>query len=229
MNNILSIIIGFWIVVLPFVSQASVTIDFQAAELKSFGGSPAPVGSRAILVVDTDGSGFVGDYIDGSPDFGAFDGLDFSIGSTIGSSTNRILQSMTVGDLGGEIFGVSSVLNFNLESGIDTGDALALYWFPEILSSTITGTLFEYGFFRSDVIDPFATSAFFIPSDGSSESIYAFSADIGGSTPASALTAMAIPEPSTYAALFGGAAVALIWMRRRRRKVVEPTVPGSTV
>lgn len=211
---------------------ASVTISFTAVELKSFDNSPAPLGSKAILVVDVDGSGFVGDYINSSADFGAFDGLSLTIGSTIGASTNQLLYVFDVIDFDdGGPFGVNDEFEFDLVGGISTNDEIALYWFPEISSTTITGSLFQYGFFRSDTFDVNmgATSAFFIPADGNLDSIAVASIDIGGSTPTSALTAMAIPEPSTYAALFGGAAVVLIWMRRRRRKVVEPTVPGSTV
>jgi len=205
----------------PVVALGSVTLQFEAGVLRDSLGDPLAVDTKAILVSDTSGGGFAGDYLTGLADFGAFDGTSLTIGSQIGStSTNIILQVFSVFDLTGDgDFGIGATFTFEVDgSPFSTGDSLGLYWFPHITGGTISGNLAEYGFYRTDSVDTASGSsiAFQIPADASVESIGVIDDNLGGGASVSDLTA--IPEPRLFGVLAGILALGIAFVRLKRSR-----------
>jgi hypothetical protein len=105
---------------------------------------------------------------------------------------------------GGNITGVQ-----NIPFPGTSGDALYTW----VFDSNDTGTANEYGIFNS--------SSWLSPPDGGTANLVSISIDnivfgsSAGSGPADYLLA-AVPEPATYAAIFGVLGLALVMWRRRR-------------
>lgn len=213
---------AFFVLLISNLTGQSVTIDFDAGILRDLNGSPVVEGSRAVLVADTSGSGFVGDYLTDSIDLDAFSGTDLSFGSNLGSSdSNFIVGVFTVADFNDGTMAIQDSVNFNIggasSEGFETGQSLGFYWFPNITGSSITGPVQEYGFYRSDSAPPGAPAeqtGFFIPAEGAAVEIKALDSDLGGNLSSSQLTA--VPEPLHYGLLLGICALGLAFYRRRK-------------
>ncbi|AHF94350.1 hypothetical protein OPIT5_13015 [Opitutaceae bacterium TAV5] len=202
------------------MSLANIAIDFQI-ETFDASGAPVALGVIGVLVVDTTGAGFAQDE--------ALVGSTFSTGSTFGADNVYILNTYTAVDLGGVngFGGTLSTYSYSDIPGLNVGDLLAFYWFPTVTDagSIVTSGL-NYGFFRSDAIVDNSMMAWVAPADtGGLYSLYAFSIPTGGSSPVEQLSATLttgnIPEPVTYAALFGACAICLAFWRRRHKAALR--------
>ena len=198
------------------VSDASVTINYDFGELRGVDGQPVPDGSAALLVVDTAGSGFLGDYTTGDADFGVFNSVTLSQGEQFGPSNEFVIilsGSITSGDIFG---GVS----FDLESGVASGDEIGLYWLPSTSSgTTVSGDIASYGFYRSDTVNTASgsTIAFSVPSDGATESLGSLDQSLESGSFTTEEDFTAIPEPSAYATILGLLGLGYAVFCRRRR------------
>jgi hypothetical protein len=121
------------------------------------------------------------------------------------NGTYQIL-GRTVIDTG---FGTTGSVNLSLTSGLfpnlSTGDQLAVVWFPTLTNadlSMMSGV--SYGLYSG------ASSSWWVPAAGGTVSL-----SVPDGTMASFVSVSAIPEPSTYAAIFGGLALGFATWRRR--------------
>jgi len=196
-------------------SLASVTIQFSARSIRQADGSIASIGSKGILVADTGSDGFIGDYINSSINLSGFNNTNLSVGQTIGGASNdEIVGIFDLTDFGGGGGGFNDEINFDLGS-VAVGQELALYWFPTVSTNLISGSLSQYGFFRSDDPDTGADIGFFVQGDGSNNILAAIDSTFD-STPPSPTQLTAVPEPSAYAALAGFCVLGWGMLRRRR-------------
>lgn len=208
--------------IIPVFATAAVTItiDVQMGEFSSVSGSQAPLNSYAVVVADTLNNGFVGQYTNASnASFGAFDGTSLTVGSPLGGSgDDEILGVFQMEAISGNtsqsgIFG---------QIGIDTalrdattGDNLAVFWFPTVSTASITGTLTEYGYYRSDTVDFASDIAFVVPGDPSNSNLFTFTFNLDGTDP-QLVDLTAVPEPKAFALVFGLIGLAFVFYRRRR-------------
>lgn len=199
--------------------EGTVTLTYQFSGLLTSSSASVPIGSVGVIVADTSGDGFLADYITGSASFSDFAGTSLTIGSNLGSSSDdTIISVFTAIDLGGGFTGFNDQETITLSGSLGTGDNLALYWFPDVSVNSIAGAVSQYGFFRTDSISSGSGSqmAFVMPADGVNLTLASASVSIGGDIPDSALTAVAVPEPSTYAAILGALALGFVAYRRRK-------------
>jgi len=198
-------------------ASASVTVQFSAGAIRGFDGNIAPIGSKGVLVANTGSDGFLGDYITSSADFNAFNGTSLTVGSVLGGSGNdEIVGVFDVTDFGDGFIGFNDEITFNLGS-VAQNQQLALYWFPTISTTSISGSLTEYGFFRSDSPDSGADVGFIVQADGSNDILAAVDSSFDTTSPSSLqLTSIAVPEPSSFAAIAGIMTLGFVMVRRRR-------------
>jgi len=204
-------IIGTLFLILPF-ARCAVTIDFTGGALFTNLGAPLPTGSLVLLVADTANNGY-GTVVPGSLNNGAF----------LNGADDMILARATVTDLGG-FQGVLDNFAGSLLGNWGTGDPLLLYWFSSVTgaSTSLSGGE-RYGFYTSatgqDGSDPWVT-----PADGTPAINLSFATITAGGTSNAdtagyATSLVAIPEPSTFAAIAG--VVMLGFAAFRRRKIVQ--------
>jgi hypothetical protein len=116
-------------------------------------------------------------------------------------------------------------LSGNFTGSLSAGDPLRLYWFPSLtVSATEPGADALYGTYRSDSPEEENLSPWRMPAGASLVSIAFFTADAVGGGPNSALAGNAltpVPEPSTYAAVFGLACLG--WAVAKRKFKAAPT------
>lgn len=196
--------------------SASITVAFSVGLIRDQLGAQAQLGSIGILVADTTGDGFIGDI---SSEGAQVANTTLSNGQFIGGSGDDVIIGvMSANDnfAIGTVF--DAVLPISYTGNHTVGDAWALYWFPAETSAGSTVTSGNYGFYRSDTFEAAAGAdiAFVAPADGFFWNLVAGGTDIGGTVPDAALSAtLMIPEPSTYAAIFGAIAVLVGLLRRR--------------
>lgn len=201
-----------------FYVYADVTIGVDMGDFFNALELPAPITSYAVLVADTGSNGFLGSYTSAADaDFSIFSGTSLTIGSSIsGAGDDQIIGVFRMQDFGGASGIQGSLSGINVVSGsLAANQQLAVYWFPTVTTTSIAGTLSEYGFYRSDTVDASSDIAFVMPGDGANVNLYAFNFD-GGSVPVGGFVAVAVPEPSTYAAIFGALALGFVAHRRRK-------------
>lgn len=208
------ITLGFFALGGSLFSQ-DIQLTYSFVGLSDSTGQPIQDGSFGIVVADTSGNGFLGDYTSASSDFNAFDGTSLTFGSALGgSSDDVIVASLTAADY----FGYQS---FTSSGGFESanysgGTNLALYWFSDLTTASITGAVSQYGFYRSDTSEAgTGTIAFVVPSPGS-YTLAGTLSEVGGNASVADLTAVAVPEPSTYAMMLGALALGFVAYRRRR-------------
>ena len=201
-----TLLAGFFLLPLQQVCAAEVTITASAGRLFDADGNQLPSGRLVLLIADTAQDGF-GTFISGR-------------GLTAGSFLNgddQIVGRMFTDSLG-ETAGQFNAVQ--LSADLSAGDALAVAWFSTLNGSSAKlspGDRYGLVFGSTpDDGDPWE-----VPTAGSVISIYFLTSSAGGShldTEAYAThTVSAIPEPSTYAALLGLAALGFTVYRRRHR------------
>ena len=192
-------------------SAQSVTISFGAGLLYDFNGSLLGSDRLVLLVADTSGGDF-GSLVAGST---------LRAGDFLNSSTQILGRAVT--DADSEVFGSFEIpLSNNPVPGpytwLTPGDKIALVWFSSLTgSSTSLSSGERYGLFSG--ITPNDGASWIIPSSGSNIDINFRTLASGGThAETEAYSNMtAIPEPSTYAAIFGAGALCFAICRRKRR------------
>lgn len=195
---------------------SAVTFDVQAEYLKTSGGAAMPTTGLVMLVAST---------TDGT--FGVVnDGVSLAAGSFLDGGDDLILKTWDLSSSGtpGLFADVSGSLTFS--GNWNTGDALALVWFPTLNLATATasgGT--EYGLFTTATPTD-GSGAWATPADlTANHALYMFTTEasnLPGSPPGSVLasaslasnTVQGIPEPSRMMFL-GLAMIGLVFRRRR--------------
>lgn len=180
------------------VAQANVTIDFTVGILNDASGSTPVADGSLIQLIGSVDNAFA------APTPGAF------IGGNDVLLFSANFNSSTSGTPGAMLF---SLTNVSLAAGTN----LLLRWFPTLTNAAGSpGFSTAYGQYGS-----LTDVAWVSPSDGQTVSIDFLTIAAGGSTANSAghagLTTAAIPEPSTYAAIFGALVLGLAAYRRRAR------------
>lgn len=207
---------------LATAAHASVTVEIDAGILRNLTTtSTVPVGGLLMLVASPSGA---------ATNFSAPTSTSFVSGDNI------VVAAFAMNNNGGVTGEVDYSPTFNLgntgtatSTTFDAGDPLLLRWFPTLTYAAYSaGTLTapglgaNYGQGRSAIaVD--GGSAWVTPANGSSSAVFTFiTADDGGSQPNSSGLAsnivVAVPEPSTYAAVMCGLA-GLIGVLMRRRAV----------
>ncbi|MFH1500275.1 MAG: PEP-CTERM sorting domain-containing protein [Verrucomicrobiota bacterium] len=133
------------------------------------------------------------------------------------SGDEYVLGSWTVDTEVAGLGSFSVVLNgLSLNASVVTGQQIGLYWFDELNFGSLSPSSGDsYGFYSD--------AAWLIPADGAtgSYSLITSSLDPSGvvadSNTIASLTVGAIPEPSSFALLFGAAAIGMVGCRRRQR------------
>ncbi|AHF94545.1 hypothetical protein OPIT5_20170 [Opitutaceae bacterium TAV5] len=101
--------------------------------------------------------------------------------------------------------------------GLEEGMDVWLVWFPDLRQDSISPSAgLVYGAYHGN--------DWIIPADGARVNLSVETGSIGGPVPDDALVAnrqiSAVPEPATYAAIFGGLTLAGVLVARRRRATV---------
>src|SRR5881392_677407 len=175
-------------------ASADVTINLGAAELfQSDGTTPIPLGSLLQLVASTTDSTFT---------------LPTPASFTGGSADDLVVSSFASNNNAGS-GSFSGPIVFTLSGNLNAGDPLMLRWWPTLtLASPSPGFSTPFGQFRTDAVENFSDTGWFVPADGSTISLNFLDTAGGGSEPNSAGTASfltaAIPEPSTLASVVIG-------------------------
>lgn len=200
-------------------SQASISFLVQSDLLKDSGGTAMVQTGLVLFVSSTTDSTF--DSI--------LAGSSTSIGSSLNGGDDKVLFKADISNymVNGVLDRATGALDLSSVSGWNTGDPLALLWFPTLTtaSSTISaGT--EYGFYRNAAaVD--GTQAWVTPADPTSNYLLGFftqdgaelspgggAANLASAGNASLTVGGAVPEPSrSLLALIGFGVLAL---RRRR-------------
>jgi hypothetical protein len=224
MRNTPKILLAVALASAALTAHATITFTTIGADelfANASGTIAAPANSLVLLVADTTGGGF-----------GNLDAGNISVGATIDSGGNDLvvgqLSTFTTGILdfsGG--FSINTTVSTPTSGIWIAGDALAIYWIPSLTtsSSTVSSDV-AYGIYTSAVNStPSGSDAWITPTDGSNyPAIYFESSgdEFFGSDNAPAdtgdanlLTAV-IPEPADAALLCAGAALGLVWFRRRK-------------
>ena len=183
----------------------SVLLQIRSWDFADAGGDNVNTGLYGI-VGDTDGSGFQqGNWGPSSFDRDTF--LNLQDGT---QSTNAFVSDLGPIESAAEsnIFGYINERNVNHSSGaglVGTGDAWGILWFPGIESAGDIGVGTSYGFYTADELT--------IPSAGDAVNYASFvSEDI------KTADYTVVPEPSTYAAIFGFGVLLFVFLRRRFKK-----------
>ena len=154
----------------------------------------------------------------GDLDFSAPTETDFVSDDDIVLATFQV-DSATTGNAGSIL--IDLIVDFDSNPTLSEGASLLLRWFDISAASSEPGVGASYGQFRTDSIVDQATSAWFMPGDGSSISLSFVTQSVGGSQvetagEASAVAQAAIPEPAS-AALWLALICGLRAAARRRR------------
>ncbi len=194
--------------------RADVTIKFSGDSLLDNHGQPLANGSLVILLAD------VGTSSTSPTSFETLVPGTLGIGDYLNGGRYQVLGRTYVDELSfeGQFAGIADSLS--LGSGnfphLNTGDQLAVAWFPTLIGSEHFGVPdyellvgYSYGLYTL-ANDPFWQ----VPADGT---ILADNYAIVPGGTAASYTVSAIPEPSTYAALLGLAVLGFAVHRRHHR------------
>jgi hypothetical protein len=197
----------------------AITFNVSLDQVTSSNGTLVGTNTLALLVVDTDGTGF-------SP---VAPGATLALNSYLTASSDYIVGR---GDFSG---GDTGAGQWTFNFGIGTADVpnnrnLALFWFPTLTtSSTTIGSGVQYGFYTSSNSEQFGSNSAWNTGSNSAatNTLNAFTAtntgtfgtnpQTGGLSQASLQATLAtVPEPSTYALMAVGAVGLFLSFRRRK-------------
>ncbi len=193
-------------------ANASISFDLQADGLQDKFGDLLKPPAVVVFVADTNNDGF-----------GPLEpGQLLSINASMGSSDDRVLAKFdgTLNSIDGYAQIFTSLFLQNINEWTQ-GDALGIYWFPDLTVSTGSiGAGDSYGFFSGEALN--SSRPWTTPSDGTSAyGLYFFTIAgqiAGGTHLASAGVAnlSVAPEPST--ALLLAIGLGALWCHRRKRQ-----------
>lgn len=206
------------------LTASAVTLNIGLDKVSAANLSPVPVNTLALLVVQNGSGGFTNPLA----------GASLALNSYLSGSTGNGNYIAWRGDFSGsQVAGVfSQNIIFNIGTAdIPTNSNFALYWFPQLTTSTTTlpaGT--SFGYYSSLDASQFGSqSAWNVGSNNAA--VYAINAftinNTGSLTPnprpngladsaLSATSVVAVPEPTTVG-LFGAVACLALVLRRRLR------------
>lgn len=195
-------------------ANAAVTINFSVDSVYTSAGAAVPTTGLGLIIADTTGDGF-----------GQINAGSISVGSLLGSS-DLVVFSADFSTFGTDGVWFVAATDLSFSNSWNGNDKLAFVWFPTLTSgsSTVQNGL-EYGLL--------ADASWVTPSDGgSNENTYQIISSGGnGFFGANANTlqltnsqarsilsvgGVAIPEPSSFAALAGLGILGVVATRRRR-------------
>ncbi|MHB1156159.1 MAG: PEP-CTERM sorting domain-containing protein [Phycisphaerales bacterium] len=194
------------IVGLVNAANANINVFFGFGTLTNAAGTPVPLGSMMLVLLDPGADGF-GDLTDPTSFTG--NGASIELGRF---ATNDVAGLGTIGDQ--VLFDWTAQIN---------GKPLAFVWYDMPYSALATGpgAGVDGGFYRTDIVDDATGSniSFHVPADGSTVALNAFTPEFGGSADLQAGAGhtngfTTVPEPASMALLaLGGLAV----LARRRQ------------
>ncbi len=183
------------------------TINFSIDGLRNSSGVFVPASSLVLLVADMNNNGYTAPVANFSTALDASWGSDDKVIARFSDVTNNINGVFDAAIMGSDIY---------------AGKNIAMYWFPTLsLASTVMAGGTSYG----------TTSTFLTPtgwttpaSSGTTNLTFLGQNSTGNlgsgiytnAQMTAGVTVSAIPEPSTFAALFGAAALGMAAYRRRR-------------
>lgn len=219
------------VLLVPTFGFANFTINVDMGNVTNNLGDPIPSNALAVLVVDTTGNGFA--------QGASLQSSTLALNSIFGGGDDRVIGVFSTSDPFGSAsrgFG-GSAADLPYTNGISVGDAVAIYFFPNITNTSTQLAGQTYGFFAgigSGVTNPtFADTNWKVPADGGftltaySPSFVTEANDPGNfdhnplTDPTNAdlqasLLVPPVPEPSTYAAVFGLFVLGLAIKRRSK-------------
>jgi hypothetical protein len=208
------------VVALTVTAQAAVTLDFQADQLRNAAGVPLSEGALVVIVADTLRDGFSS----------LVDGGSLTINGILGGLDDRVIGKYDLSVWEGDgVFqnpgGAAGQFEMGNYTNWNTGDPLAIYWFPTLTvgdQTVLAGT--AYGRFLGPTGS--GGESWLTPTDNSPQ-VYTFFTTEGstlgtGSFPANAgdasSTVSAVPEPSVSVLAMAGAMFAMLGRRRRKNR-----------
>lgn len=220
----------------PVVSFGSISLSLDFSYLLNSSGNAIPVGSKGVIVVDSSRDGFsqgaaLQTVTLGSATFGASD--NFVIGVITGQDAGLGGSGQLTNGYGGAVSGLTVVAG-NTAGVINPGDFLAIYWFPNITNTSTQLAGQSYGFYAGEgagLVPTGSDISWAIPADGFSGNLFAYSPqaltdgasltpDVGDPTQLEFTAGLTVPpivpEPSTYAAVFGLLALGYAVRNRKR-------------
>ncbi|MDZ4404483.1 PEP-CTERM sorting domain-containing protein [Prosthecobacter sp.] len=217
MNRLFALVLSLTVFT-AYQSHASISFLVQSDLLKNSGGT-AMIQTGLVLFVSSTTDATFDSILAGS---------STSIGSSLNGGDDKVLFKTDLSSYGvnGVLDLTTGALDLSSVSGWNTGDPLALLWFPTLTTASSTiGAGTEYGFYRNgSAVD--STQAWVTPADPTSNYLLGFftqdgaelSPGPGAANTASAgnasLTVAGVPEPSR--SLLGLIGFGVLVLRRRR-------------
>ncbi|MCL4788459.1 MAG: hypothetical protein KJ070_16985 [Verrucomicrobia bacterium] len=157
---------GFCLALICTHARATVTINLDAADLRTADGQLMPLGGQVLLVASTNDATF------GGPTPAAF---------ASGGDVVLLRRSLDSGQPGYFQAGVN--LDFAAFPGLKPGDPIQLYWFPTLTAGDASpGEGTSFGFYRHATgVD--GSAPWVIPGDGAVVSVNFITVSQGGSNP----------------------------------------------
>lgn len=218
MNRVFALVFSLIVFTVNY-SQASISFLVQGDLLKDSAGNAMAQSGLVLFVSSTTDASFSGITA----------GSSTSISSSLNGGDDRVVFKTDLSSYGtnGVLDLTTGALNLSTVTGWNTGDPLALLWFPTLTAASSTipaGT--QYGFYtNATAVD--GTQAWVTPADPTSNYLLGFftkdgvelSPGTGAANSAAAgnasLTVGAVPEPSR--SMLGLIGFGMLTLRRRRR------------
>ena len=187
------------ILLLASISIANAAVTISGTAIRDAGGDDAGItsGDFAVFVLSLDGS-----TIEAS-DFSITEGDDLTASATYGANFQIIDTTAASAFLGTVSVGTTSALT--LGSGVDTNDYFAVLTFGSASTTAAAGSF-----------SVFTDGNWQLPADSVTVTFGTEIAQLTDVGPNTIGSVIAVPEPSTYAALAGLCALGAVMVRRRR-------------